>query len=436
MKVHLNRYSSSTDIDQLLERLFPIHRTLVNEGFLKSLNIIQEKIPLSIKEFASGKKVFDWVIPNSWNVRAAYIEDEKGNKLIDFSENNLHLSAYSHSVDGEFTYEELKSHLNWREDLPEAIPYNFHYYKNDWSFNVSFNQLREKFKSETYKVKIDVDEYPDYLRTGEFYLPGALKEEILITTYMCHPSMVNDNLSGVVVAVELFKYLEKINNRRYSYRLLIVPETIGAITYLAHNREQLSKVKAGFTMYCCGDKGNLHYKQSYNGDSYTDKLFEYLFIKYFKFEKESILKFWPGGSDERQFNGAGIRLPMGAITRTPAAEFKEYHTSLDNLDLIRTEDLMDSLEKLLTVVSAIECDILYKNEYFGEPCFSRHNIEYPSFQDALNKSSAYHVKILANEIDGTNSLLDIAKKWDIDIFHLYEIAQAFEKERLITRINE
>lgn len=433
-KLNIDGTLSEKRIKLRIEDLFPIHRTLVNEGYKKSIEILQKELPLNVLEIASGEDVFDWKVPQSWNVEKAQIKNSNGDVLVDFADCNLHLSAYSESFNGKIEHDELLKHLNYREDLPEAVPYNFHYYEKNWSFNISYRNLKEYFTDSQYEVRIKTRVFDDVLQIGELLIPGESKEEVLITTYMCHPSMVNDNLSGISVAMELFHYLSNAEKLHYSYRLLIVPETIGAISFLAKFPDKYQNVKAGFTVYCCGDEGKLHYKKSYSGKHYTDDVFKYAIHNFFP-ENGRILPYWPGGSDERQFNGTGVRLPMGAVTRTPAAEFKEYHTSLDNLDLIQPRDLVDTVEKLALVVNIMEVDMVYQNHYKGEPCFSKHNIAYPTFKDALAKSSAYIVKILASEVDGGQSLLQIASKWNLNLFHLSTVAQEFEREKLITKVS-
>lgn len=395
------------------------------------MDILKEELPFEVHEVPSGKEVLDWIVPRSWNVEVARIKDADGHILVDFADHNLHLSAYSREFNGKISHEELLSHLNYREDLPEAIPYNFHYYNVHWSFNVSYNTFREKFVHDSYAVEMKIREYEDNLRIGEVFFPGESEEEVLITSYMCHPSMVNDNLSGVVVTTELFKYLQELKDRKYSYRLIIIPETIGAIAFLSEFPEKCEKVIAGLTVYCCGGKGEVHYKKTYSGETLIDKVAGYTFDQFYPAASVT-LPFWPGGSDERQFNGTGVRMPMGALTRIPPAVFKEYHTSLDTPELISPESLVDTLETLATMINVLEADGIYTNHYKAEPCFSRHNIAYPTFRDALAKSAAYMVKILANEVDGENSLLDISIKWDLSIFDLAEMAAAFEKEGLIS----
>lgn len=428
----INKEKSISEIRELTNKLYPIHRTLVNEGFDKSLDIIADKIPLNIHKVPSGKEVFDWKVPKAWNVISAKIKDMDGNVLVDFKDNNLHLSAYSEEFNGIIKHKELLNHLNFREELPDAIPYNFHYYKKYWSFNISYNQYLQLFNKEEYEIEIKTAVYDDFLKIAELFIKGKSEKEVLITTYLCHPSMVNDNLSGVVVATELYDYLLKTENLKYSYRLIIVPETIGAISFLAEFPEKYKNVIAGLTIYCCGIGEKVIFKKSYQEDSYINRIVDYAF-NYYHTESTQIIPFWPGGSDERQFNAPGIRLPMGALTRTPAGEFVEYHTSLDTPELIQPETLADTLEKLITVFNVLEADGLYENKYKGEPCFSKHNIKYPSFKDALSKSSAYMVKILASETDGTNRLLDIANKWNLNIYHLGELSNSLKNKNLINK---
>jgi len=399
----------------LMKKLFPIHRTLINDGFDNSLKIIEDELELDIKCYKSGQKVWDWIIPNSWNVNEAYIEDKSGKRLVDFKNSNLHLSAYSEAFSGMISHEELMEHINYLPEQPTAIPYNFLYYEDGWSFNISYDSLKN-FKEKEYKVHIDVDEKPGELKIAECYLPGQNDDEILFSTYLCHPSMANDNLSGVVTGVQLFKYLSKLKNRKYSYRLLIMPETIGAVTYLSNHMDKIEKIIGGFVLYSCGDSSEITYKKSYSGDSYIDQVAKYA-CEHYK-ENYDIIDYFPGGSDERQFNAPGVRLPFGAIMRTPAGKFKEYHTSKDDLAVVDKESLFDTYKFLTKIVDLFEMNQVYKNNYKGEPFFKKHNITYPTQQEGLDVSEAYNVKILASEIDGNNSLLDISNKWKISMEQL------------------
>lgn len=430
-KIQIDSENAKRRISSLIDELFPIHRTLVNEGYKRSLTILQEQLPFTVLQVPSGKEVFDWVVPQSWNVETARIKDSQGNTLIDFEDHNLHLSAYSQAFNGKISHQDLLHHLNYRKELPGAIPYNYHYYTENWSFNVSYNQFQQLFHDNEYEIEIKTNVYDDYLRIGEVFIQGESSQEVLITSYMCHPSMVNDNLSGVAVTTELFRYLTNTTHLKYSYRLIIVPETIGAISFLSEFPNKCENVVAGLTVYCCGYGDNVHYKRTYRENDYVDQVAEYVFNQLH--ENATIIPFWPGGSDERQFNSPGIRMPVGAITRTPAAEFREYHTSFDNKELVKTDTLINSINQLISFINVMEIDELYINNYKGEPFFSKHNIAYPTFRDAMSKSGAYIVKILANEVDGTNTLLDISKKWDLNIFQLADMAKEFLDKNLIKK---
>jgi aminopeptidase-like protein len=421
-----NENINKDQIWSLIEKLFPIHRTLINEGFDNSLDIINEEIELMIKGYKSGEEVWDWIIPDSWNVNEAYIEDMNGNKLVDYNDSNLHLSAYSEPFSGIISHDDLLKHLNFLPDQPDAIPYNFLYYEKGWSFNIKHNSL-DMFKENEYKVHIDVDKKPGELKIAECFLPGEKEDEIVFSTYLCHPSMANDNLSGVVTGVQLFKYISQIKNRKYSYRLLIMPETIGPITYLSNHEERIPRIVGGFVLYCCGTSGGLTYKKSYYGDSYIDQIAEYVCKNY---EKDyNVINFFPGGSDERQYNAPGLRLPFGAVLKTPPSKFIEYHTSKDDLTLVNKESLYGTYRYLTKIIDINEMNRVYNNNYKGEPFFKKHNITYPTQQQGLKAtakaaaSDAYNVKILASEIDGKNSLLDISDKWEISMEKLNEASK-------------
>ena len=412
----------------LLEKLFPIHRTLINDGYDKSLQIIREELELEIECYKSGQKVWDWIIPNSWNVNEAYIEDKSGDRLVDFKKSNLHLSAYSEAFSGMISHEELMEHLNYLPDQPDAIPFNYLYYEQGWSFNISYESLK-RFRDREYKVHIDVDERPGELQVAQCYLPGQIEDEVLFSTYLCHPSMANDNLSGVVTGVELFKHLSQFGNRKYSYRLLIMPETIGPITYLSNHMDRIEKIVGGFVLYCCGDKGNVTYKKSYAGNSYIDRVAAYVCDNYA--EGHNIMEYFPGGSDERQYNAPGLRLPVGAFMRTPGGKFPEYHTSKDDLTVVSRESLFDTFRLLLKAVDVLEIDRMYTNKYMGEPFFSKHNIQYPTQLEGIDVAPSYYIKILSSEIDGSNSLLDISQKWKIPLDILAKLAGVLLEAGLI-----
>ncbi len=412
----------------LAHELFPIHRTLVNDGFARSLDLIRRHLNLEVLEYPSGQEVWDWQIPPAWDVNEAYVEDLKGNRLVDFADNNLHLSAYSIPFDGEVSREELFQHLSWIEDRPTAIPYNYLYYRRDWQFNVAYDRLG-RFTDSRYHVRIDVDLRPGTLKIGCCHLPGESDREVVFSTYLCHPSLANDNLSGVVTAVELFKWLAAIEGRRYSYRLLIVPETIGAITYLAHHEESIRRILGAYVVYDCGDRGPIHYKRSYFGDALVDRVAEHVLRHYT--DDARIRPWYPGGSDERQFNAPGVRVPAGALTRTPAGEYPEYHTSLDTLDTLSSDCLFESAATLFRFVQVIERDRVYVNRYKGEPCVSRHGLAYPAQRQDEREETKFLVKKCMHEFDGRHSLLQIADKWGAPFDQVDAIAEDFVRAGLI-----
>jgi aminopeptidase-like protein len=413
---------------ELARELFPIHRTLVNKGYAESIELIRRRLDLEVLDYPSGQAVWDWEVPLAWDVNEAYVEDSRGNRLIDFADNNLHLSAYSIPFDGQVSREELLRHLSWLKDRPNAIPYNYLYYRRDWQFNIAHDRLR-LFTDDCYHVHIDVDVKPGTLKVACCHLPGQSDREVIFSTYLCHPSLANDNLSGVVAAVELFKWLARMENRRYSYRLLIVPETIGAIAYLAHHEHLIPKVLGVYVVYDCGDRGPIHYKRSYFGDALVDRVAEHV-IKHYV-QAASIRPWYPGGSDERQFNAPGVRIPAGALTRTPPGEFPEYHTSLDTLDVLSSECLVDTVATLFRLVQVIERNRVFLNRYKGEPCVSRHGLLYPVQHQDEHDETKYLVKKCMHEFDGRQSLLEIADKWNAPFDQVELIAKGFARAGLI-----
>ena len=422
----------------LIERLFPIHRTLVNDGFLESLEIIREKVDLNILKYDSGMEVWDWIIPDDWDVKEAYIADSRGNKLIDFRNSNLHLAAYSIPFTGKLTKKELSEHILTLPDYPEAIPYNTLYYKkNDWKFCIAHNEW-EKFKDgEIYNIHIDVEIKSGKLCIGEYYLPGKTTKEIIITSYLCHPSTANDNLSGVAVTVEAMKHLSKIKNRRYSYRFLIFPESIGSTTYLATHEDQLGDIIGGYVMTCCGDLGPMAYKKSYSGDSIIDKAAEYVIGQKYGKSNSNIRDFWLNGSDEQKFNAPGVRLPVGSFMRTPYSEFREYHTSKDNLDFISREKLYDSLDTLLKTIFVLDNNLKLKNNYKGEPFLSKHGIHKRiDLKNPDRQSLAYMQRAMMMEFDGLQSFLDISNKWGYCFEDIVELSKDFLNTGLVQMVKD
>jgi aminopeptidase-like protein len=416
------------DMMALARALFPVHRTLVNRGYDESLELIGRVLPLDVLAYPSGTPVWDWVVPDAWDVNEAWIEDSRGTRLVDFAANSLHLSAYSEPFDGTVSREELLAHVRTLPDQPDAIPYNVLYYRGGWEFNVAHRHLA-RFTDDRYRVRIDVSTGPGALKVACCHLPGRSRREVLFSTYLCHPSLANDNISGVVTAVELFKALSALSRRRYSYRLLIGPETIGAITWLAHHEAHLADVSGVYTVYDCGDRGPIHYKRSFLGDAYVDRVAEHVLEHHVP---GAVIRDWvPYGSDERQYAAPGVRLPAGAFTRTPAGEFPEYHTSLDTLALLSADALLESVRTLYRFVGVWERDLTWVNTYKGEPCLARHRIRYPSHFGDRGDESKFLVKKVMHELDGEHSVLDIARKWGAPFDQVDALVRQFEAAGLV-----
>jgi len=421
------------DLTDLAQQLFPIHRTLVNDGYSQSLEIVKTMLnDIDVLKYASGTEVWDWVIPQAWNVKEAYIETLGGEKIVDFKNSNLHLAAYSSAFSGVVTREELLGHLYYREDYPDAIPYTYLYYKKSdtWRFNIARNQLQE-FTDLEYRVHIDVSCEPGALEVGELYLPGESKKEIIISTYLCHPSLANDNLSGVLASVALFKGLSKMKNRKYSYRLLIVPETIGAITWLANHEDHFSNIVGVYCVYDCGVGNPIMYKESYFADATVDVIAKSVL----KEHESKVYSYYPSGSDERQYNAPGVRIPAGSFMRARPAEFREYHTSKDDLSILSYDALHELVCVIWKCIQVLEHNDTYVNCYKGEPFYSKYPIEYPVFQGEGESLRRNVLKILTHATDGTQSLFVISEKWNVPFDQICAVAKQMEQHGLIKKIS-
>ncbi len=408
----LNRDESVARMWRMAERLFPMHRTLVGPGFRDSLAIIAEDFPLDVIEIPSGTEVFDWKVPLGFKVNAAYVEAEDGSRPIDFEKHCYHIWNYSQPFDGVLDRDELVEKLATDPNLTDAIPLRITYYLPRWGLSATQEQVRALPPGQ-YRVHIDTEHFQDFLRIGEAFLPGESGEEILINSYLCHPRGANDNLSGVVVAVELMRLLAQLPTRRFSYRLALWPETIGSIAYIHHNRDRLRKFVGVLPLACCGDAGKFVYKTSYRGDTLFDRAVIHA-LRHSGYSHE-IRPYNPVGGDERQFNTAGVRAPCGLLTRTPANEFPEYHTSRDDLDFIGPAYLGETLDVCWRAVMAMERARVYAPTFVIEPFLSGKGI-YPYDQGmgtgergAVFKSVVQAYFRLIPGVDGVTNLLDIAE---------------------------
>ena len=417
-------------IYHLAKELWPLNRSITGEGLRTTLNIINQHIPnLKTHSVKTGTKVFDWTVPEEWLVREAYIVDPNGKKICDFSKNNLHLLGYSEPFSGILTLKELKEHLYTLPDQPNAIPYVTSYYKKRWGFCLSQNELNS-LESGNYKIKIDSELFDGQLNYGELILPGKSKEEVLLSTYICHPSMANNEISGIAVLTYLTKWLQELEERKYTYRIIFIPETIGSITYLSKNYKVMKKnIIAGFNVTCVGDNRAYSYLPSRNGSTLSDDVSKHV-LKWIdpKYVKYSWLN---RGSDERQYCAPGIDLPIASIMRTKYEEYPEYHTSLDNLtDVVSPEGLDGGYWAIKKALELIERNKKYNTSILGEPQMGKRGL-YPNLSIKLNN---YNVKLMMDFIsfcDGKTSLIEIAERLNVPTWDLYELVEKLELEKLI-----
>ena len=417
--------------------LFPICRSLTGNGVDKTLAYLQNniKINLRIIKFKTGTKVFDWKIPKIWNVSKAYVKRLNGSTIIDFKKNNLHVVGYSSKINKTVDKKELFKHLFTQVNQPNLIPYVTSYYKKNWGFCVAEN-FKKKIKDKKYKVLIDSSHTNGSLKIGESYIKGRSKKEIFFSTYFCHPSMANDNLSGVVVQSALIKYIkQKYKRTNYSYRFIFIPETIGSIAYLSKNLKKMKKyIIAGFNLSCVGDDRGYSYVESRYGDNLADNA-----IKSALLDKKNVkgYSFLFRGSDERQYCAPGIDLPVCGFSRSKFGEYKEYHTSADNLKIISNKSLNNSLKVLKTIVDAFETGLYPEVRIKGEPQLSKYNL-YPTISQKGIKNKGNFSKqefidrcnVLAYA-DGKNNLFDISKKINLSLEKLIIEINLLKKHKLV-----
>ena len=402
---------AAQDMYALMRRLFPICRSITGNGVRETLGIIQEHIPLAIEEVPTGTQVFDWTIPREWNINDAYVKDSTGKRVIDFKETNLHVVSYSIPIHRKMTLPELKPHLHALPEHPEWVPYRTTYYTEDWGFCLSQQQLDGLKEDETYEVCIDSSLKDGHLTYGEYYLKGKKTDEVLLSCHVCHPSLCNDNLSGIVLVTQLAKWLMQYS-LNFSYRILFIPGTIGSITWLALNEERVDRIKHGLVITGVGDRGKITYKRSRQGQAEIDRIAEYVLEQ--SGNPFHVVDFSPYGYDERQYCSPAFDLPVGCLQRTPYGEYPEYHSSADDYDFVRPEHLADSLEKCLTIFEIIENNGYYLNmQPKCEPQLGKRGL-YKAI-GGQNDARLDQMAMLwtLNLSDGRHALLDIAEKADI-----------------------
>jgi aminopeptidase-like protein len=412
------------------EDLFDYNRSLTGRGVRKTLNYFKKFLPeLKIYSVKSGSKAFDWKVPNEWEIHEAYIEDLHGNRIIDFKENNLHVLGYSTSINKILSFKDLNKKIYSDSKQVNAIPYRTSYYKKDWGFCLTDKQRKKLNKKSKYKVKIDSRHFKGKLNYGEIFIKGKVKKEILFSCNICHPSMANNELSGPILVAALAHFLKK-KKHYYSYRFIFIPETIGAIVYIKKNLLRLKKeLIAGFTLSCIGDKKNYSLLNSPNSNNYADKIAELNFKNNkIKFKKFSFLQ---RGSDERQFCSPNLDLPFCSILRTKHGYYREYHTSLDNLNFISKEGLSGSFKLIINLIKLIENDRIYYSNYIGEPFLTKYNLK-RSLSGAryLDKETENIINLIAYS-DGKRGLNEISKIMNVNINHLKKLAGKLVKKGLL-----
>lgn len=414
---------------KLAEHLFPICRSITGNGFRESLNILREAIPeITVHEVPTGTQVFDWTVPKEWNIRGGGIYKLNGEKVVDFCDSNLHILGYSTPIDAIVSKAELLEHVYTMPNQPDWIPYVTSYYKERWGFCMSERQ-KQTLDEEQYHVVIDSSLTNGSLTYGELIIPGQTQEEVLITTYLCHPSMANNELSGPVVWQELIKYVQQLTNRRYTYRFLINPETIGSITYLSrHLSKMQASVKAGFVLSCVGDERTYSLIASRKGDTLADRVANN--VLHFHYPKYKHYSYLYRGSDERQYCSPGVNLPVCGICRSKYQEFPEYHTSADDMSLITPEGLEGSLCLMVKIVNALEYNRHYRVTCPCEPQLGKRGL-YPT----VSRKDAYDAVIAIKDFiayaDGDIDLIEISNQINQPIDLLIPIINKLTEEGLV-----
>lgn len=424
----LGSQDPGTTMLDFIADLYPICRSITGEGVRETLRMIQKRIPLEMHEVPSGTNVFDWTVPLEWNVSDAYIKNEAGVRVVDFKANNLHVMSYSSPLKKRMTLEELKPHLFSLPDHPEWIPYRTSYYQENWGFCLS-HKNRELLKNGEYEVVIDSTLLPGSLTYGESYLPGENADEVLVSCHVCHPSLCNDNLSGIAVAVLLAQAMAA-RQRRYSYRFLFIPGTIGSITWLARNEDIVSRIKHGLVLTGVGDAGKVTYKRSRQGHAEIDRVMTQVLKD--SGDPHAIIDFFPYGYDERQYCSPGFDLAVGCFMRTPHGEYPEYHSSGDNLDFVKADSLARSFSRCLEAFELLEHNRTYLNQNPKcEPQLGRRGLYRAVAGQQEKQSKELALLWVLNVSDGHHTLLDIAECANLPFRRIQAAAEALAEVGLL-----
>jgi aminopeptidase-like protein len=416
------------EMHALVAELYPVCRSITGDGLRATLRRLQRVAPLEIREVGTGTRVLDWTIPREWNVRDAWVADASGRRVIDFRASNLHLVNYSVPVRVRLPLSELRPRLHALPDHPDWIPYRTTYYKEDWGFCLSQHALDALPEGE-YEAVVDSTLEDGSLSYGELLLPGREAGEVLLSAHACHPSLANDNLSGLALAATLARLLAGVE-RRWSYRFLFVPGTIGSIAWLAANRDAGERVRHGLVVACVGDAGPLHYKRSRRGNAEIDRAAEHVVSR--ATPSGSVRDFSPYGYDERQYGSPGFDLPVGSLTRTPHGQYPEYHTSADDPAFVRAESLADSLAAYLGVIAILEGNARYRNtQPYGEPQLGRRGL-YGAMGGYADPGRLQMAMLwILNQSDGGPTLLEIAERSNQPFEVIREAADALVESGLL-----
>lgn len=431
------KVSEGQEMYDFVCKIFPYCRSLTGEGVRQTLNDLREFITqgggpeLKIFDVPSGTKAFDWTVPKEWKIREAYIEDEAGNHIIDMKNNNLHVLGYSTPVDKWVSLDELKEHVYTQPDQPDCIPYVTSYYKERFGFCMSEN-MKNSLPEGKYHMYIDSELFDGVLNYAEIVIPGETDGEVFFSTYFCHPSMANNECSGPALSGELVKYVMSLQQRRYTYRFVYVPETIGSITYLSQG-EHLFKLQksmvAGFNLSCVGDNRDYSIVESRHADTLADRVLKNV-LHYHTDNKYSTYSFLKRGSDERQYNAPGVDLPVVGFCRSKFGEYPEYHTSADDLSLVSPEGLKGAYDVMKQVIDALELNNKYKMKVLCEPQLGKRGL-YPTISQ---KGSYDEIEAMTNFIayaDGKNDLLDISNTINVSVRELMKIIGKLQSAELI-----
>jgi aminopeptidase-like protein len=423
----LDRPESSTsdrkpaiDLYGLVTELFPINRSLTGAGVRETLGLVARHIDLTINEVATGTAVLDWNVPMEWNIHSGSISALSGRRLVDFADNNLHVLGYSKPVQGVISRAELAQHVHTLPDQPDLIPYRTGYFANDWGFCLS-HKLWQTMTDEHYRVEIDSELSSGSLTYGELFLAGQTTQEVLITCHICHPSLANDNLSGIAVMTALAMRQAR-QTRRLGYRFLFLPATIGAITWLDRNQSKLDRIRHGLVLTCLGDSSGFHYKESRSGATIDRAVAHLLRHSGHRYE---VMPFNPYGYDERQFCSPGFNLPVGCLMRGVHGTFPEYHTSADNLDFVKPEALDQSYALIESILDLLDQNRTYERvDGRGEPQLGRRGL-YRAIAGQREAGGATQMDLLwfLNLADGRHSLLDMAIRADVPFARLETAAR-------------